>query len=170
MGGTLAARAPVEGFFIELVDGSIFEVKGLVHPPGRLVAYPRYVPDPTGDRVLGDGRAYRKVATWAERAELLRGPYRSYVLHDPVLDEELCEPPLSHVARVLDPVRALEGLRYSGDLSGLAYLAVEMAEAIVERAGISWSDVGISGSLLAGLEGPKSDIDLVFYGLSLIHI
>jgi predicted nucleotidyltransferase len=39
-----------EGDFLRLNDNSIFEVKGLVHPAGKLIAYPRYIPDEYGAR------------------------------------------------------------------------------------------------------------------------
>ena len=55
-------RQPIEGFMVELPSGVIFEVKGLLHPPGKVLAYPRYLPDPAGDRVR-EGRRYRKVAS-----------------------------------------------------------------------------------------------------------
>ncbi|WP_457559361.1 hypothetical protein [Candidatus Harpocratesius sp.] len=34
----------LEGDFIELIDGSFFEVKGFQHPKGAVVALPRYIP------------------------------------------------------------------------------------------------------------------------------
>ena len=39
-----------EGDLIEIQDNVIFDVKGLVHPPNRVVAFIRYVPDPNGNR------------------------------------------------------------------------------------------------------------------------
>ena len=34
----------LEGYAVETVEKLIFAVKGLVHPPDRLIAYMRYLP------------------------------------------------------------------------------------------------------------------------------
>ena len=158
-------RRPIEGFMVELPSGVIFEVKGLLHPPGRVLAYPRYLPDSAGDRVR-EGRRYRKVASWRERQALLREePLSRYVAYDPVLGDAFCFLPLAELAAIYDPVAKLAELRRkAGGLARPGRVALKMAEELVEKAGLSWSDVGVSGSLLVGLSGGASDIDLVFYG------
>ena len=40
----------IEGDLIESKDGVFFDVKGLVHPPKRVIAFIRYVPDLNGNR------------------------------------------------------------------------------------------------------------------------
>jgi predicted nucleotidyltransferase len=67
-----------EGDFVETKDGLIFDVKGLVHPPGRVVAYVRYVPDAAGDRVRL-GRRYRKLYSLPDRESYLAENHPSYV-------------------------------------------------------------------------------------------
>jgi len=37
-----------EGDFLETLEGLIFDVKGLLHPDARVIAYLRYLPDPHG--------------------------------------------------------------------------------------------------------------------------
>jgi len=155
-------REPIEGFMLELRSGHIFEVKGLVHPPGRVLAYPRYVLDPAGPR-LRAGRAFRKLSSWAERMAFLREHFSYYLTFDPVLGDKFCEVPLTDVARVLDPVGGLSKLSKS-PRSDLAISALEMADELRDRAGLAQHEVGVSGSLLVGLEEPSSDIDLVIYG------
>ena len=39
-----------EGDYVETFDGHIFDVKGLVHPPRKVIAYLKYVPDLFGER------------------------------------------------------------------------------------------------------------------------
>ena len=155
-------EGPIEGFMLELSSGHIFDVKGLIHPPGRVLAYPRYVLDPSGPRRRA-GRSFRKLSSWAERMAFLREHFSSYLTFDPVLGDVFCEVPLADVARVLDPVEGLQELSRS-PRPGLATLALEMAEELGERARLSGREIGVSGSLLVGLEGPSSDIDLVIYG------
>ena len=160
---SMALGEPIEGFLLQLRQGHIFEVKGLIHPPGHVVAYPKYVLDPSGDRERG-GVRYRKLGSLREKVAFIKEHVPHYLVHDPVLDEVLCEPPRSDVARILDPVGGLGELRRSGPSSTLALASLELVDEVLDRANLRWSDVGISGSILAGLEGPSSDIDLVFYG------
>ncbi|KYH39438.1 MAG: DNA polymerase subunit beta, partial [Candidatus Bathyarchaeota archaeon B26-1] len=60
-----------EGDFIETLEGLIFDVKGLVHPRERVVAYLRYLEDPSGDRVRA-GKRYVKVYSLERREAILR--------------------------------------------------------------------------------------------------
>jgi len=146
----------VEGFMLGLVSGAVFEVKGLIHPPGMVVAYPRYVS-------AGDGKLV-KVYPWAERFRLLKGPFRAYVRLDPVLGDEYCEVPWRDVARLFDPVEALGELRERCALDPVEADAVELAELLKEEAGIPWRALGLTGSIMLGLHGQGSDVDLVVYG------
>jgi len=71
-----------EGDFIELDDGTIFEVKGLSHPPHGVIAYPRYIPDEGGERVK-EGRRYRKLQTLSEKEGFLKSRFPDYYTFDP---------------------------------------------------------------------------------------
>ena len=153
--GRLDKRA-VEGFMLKLVSGAIFEVKGLVHPPGLVVAYPRYVPTERGELM--------KVYPWAERLELLRGRFKAYMRFDPVLGDEFCEVPWRDVARTFDPVEALGRLRERDTLDPVERDAVELAELLRAEAGMPWRAIGLTGSVMLGLHKPSSDVDIVIYG------
>ena len=59
---TMKAR---EGDLIETREGLIFDVKGLTHPPDRVISYVRYFPHSTGDRERG-GIKYEKVYSLKE--------------------------------------------------------------------------------------------------------
>jgi hypothetical protein len=39
-----------EGDLIKHKSNVIFDVKGLIHPEGKIIAFPRYIPDPQGPR------------------------------------------------------------------------------------------------------------------------
>ena len=67
----------VEGAAVETADGLLFTVKGVIHPPDRVVAYLRYVPDPRGERARGRDR-FRRVYSVAEQQEALRARDLSY--------------------------------------------------------------------------------------------
>ncbi len=152
-----------EGDFIEDVNGAIFDVKGLIHPPNRVVAFIRYFPDEEGVRVK-NGTAYGKVYSLSKRYSLLKERFPQYLVYDPVFDETLCEVPTGDVAKRYDPAEKLHELRGSRKLDALEGKAVQLATLVKENAAIPWRSIGISGSILTGLHALKSDIDIVVYG------
>jgi predicted nucleotidyltransferase len=154
-----------EGDFLETKAGLVFDVKGLVHPPGRVVAFIRYFPDGKGVRKRGT-TAYGKVYSLSERYALLRRRFPRYVMYDPVFDETLCEVPVGEVKKHHRPAERLRQLRRSGGLDALEMNALGFAEFLKGEAKVPWSSIGISGSLLAGLQSTSSDIDLLVYGSS----
>ena len=152
-----------EGDLIKTENNVIFDVKGLVHPPSRVIAFPRYIPSPTGNR--GSGKdMYGKVYNLAERFRWLQQNAPNLIVHDPVFDENLCEVPVDTIKRRYDPVEKLALLRTSKELEPLERKAVTLAEDLKVVAGIPWSAIGISGSVLVGLYTAKSDLDPVVYG------
>jgi predicted nucleotidyltransferase len=154
---------PREGDFIETLDHIILDVKGLVHPPERVVAFIRYVPDPAGDR-RRNGETYRKVYPLAERYRLLRQKYSHYLVFDPVFNEYLNEVPIELIKRHYDPRQRLIELRNKAGLDGVESQALKLIELLKEESNIAWSKLGISGSVLVRLHRPTSDIDLIVYG------
>jgi len=152
-----------EGDFIETLDGNIFDVKGLVHPPKRVVAFLRFTPDEKGDRKRNE-TTYRKVYPLKERYELLRKKFPQYLVFDRVFDEELCEVPLTQVKRHYKSVEGLSNLRRKGTLDEVEADTLKLAEFLKTNANISWGQLGVSGSALVELQKPTSDIDLIVYG------
>jgi predicted nucleotidyltransferase len=157
-----------EGDLIRTETHVIFDVKGLVHPPNRLIAFPRYIPSPQGTRGSQRG-LYGKIYSFSERFKFLEQNMPDLIVHDPVFDETLCEVPVKTVAERYEPVEKLRLLRTSKELGELERKAVQLAEALKEAAGIPWSAIGISGSVLVGLYTSKSDIDPVVYSVENCH-
>ncbi len=153
-----------EGELIETVNHVIFDVKGLVHPPGRLIAFPRYIPSPEGRR-RGKKGLYGKIYSFSERFRFLEQNMPELIVHDPVFDETLCEVPVDMVVERYDPVEKLRLLRASNMLKPLERKVVHLAEELKEASGIPWSSIGISGSVLTGLYTLQSDVDPVVYGV-----
>jgi len=54
-----------EGDLIENLDECIFDVKGLIHPPNRVIAFIRYVPDANGNRERDGFRAWKRMNLWS---------------------------------------------------------------------------------------------------------
>jgi len=155
---------PIEGFLIESVEGVIFDVKGLIHPPGKVVAFPRFIPDKKGSRIRS-GTKYSKVYGISERFNFLEKNFPEYVVYDRVFDEKLCEVPLDRIRKVSNPIIFLERLRKSRNLDELEKAALQCVELLKEEASVPWNKLGISGSVLAGLHTASSDIDPVVYGV-----
>ena len=155
---------PIEGFLIESVEGVIFDVKGLVHPPDKVVAFPRFIPDQKGSRIRR-GVKYSKVYGISERFNFLEGNFPEYVVYDRVFDEKLCEVPLDRIRKVYNPTSFLERLRKSRSLDELEKAALQCVELLKEEANVPWNKLGVSGSVLAGLHTAASDIDPVVYGV-----
>jgi predicted nucleotidyltransferase len=153
-----------EGDLIQTRDNVIFDVKGLVHPPDKVIAFPRYIPSPTGTR--GSGKdLYGKVYNLAERFQYLQQNAPNLIVHDSVFDADLCEVPHAEIKKRYDPAEKLALLRTSKGLEPLEKKAVTLAEDLKEAAGIPRSAIGISGSVLVGLYTAKSDLDPIVYGV-----
>jgi len=153
-----------EGELIKTQDKVIFDVKGLVHPPNKVIAFPRFIPSPQGTRA-GQEDLYGKIYSLSERFNFLEQNSPNFIVHDPVFDETLCEVPIDTIKKHYKPIEKLRLLRTSKKLGDLERKAVQLAEELKEAADIPWSAVGISGSVLVGLYTLKSDIDPVVYGV-----
>jgi predicted nucleotidyltransferase len=152
-----------EGELIKTRNNVIFDVKGLVHPPNRIIAFPRYIPSAEGTRGHS-GSLYGKVYSFTDRFNFLQENTPELIVHDEVFDATLCEVPTDQITTHYNPVDKLQKLRSAKTLSDLERKAVHLAEDLKEAADVPWSSIGISGSLLAGLYTLQSDIDPVVYG------
>jgi uncharacterized protein len=152
-----------EGDLVETSEGLIFDVKGLVHPSDRIIAFVRYFPDEKGER-RKDAAAYSKVYSLSKRYKLLRERFPKYLVYEPIFDEMLCEVPTIALKKHYEPVERLQELRSSQGLDVLEKKALQLAESLKENANIPWKAIGISGSILIGLHTMNSDVDPVVYG------
>lgn len=153
-----------EGDFIETAEGLIFDVKGLVHPPDRVIAFVRYFPSPEGDRER-HGIRYRKVYDLDERFAFLKEHFPQYLVYDPVLGETMIEVPAERVARHYLPICKLAELQSSSNINSLEEKTLDFVDFIMDAAHVPRGKVGVSGSILVGLASPSSDLDLIIYGV-----
>jgi predicted nucleotidyltransferase len=152
-----------EGDLVRTADNVIFDVKGLLHPPDKIIAFPRYIPNPSGTRGR-PGEMYDKIYNLAMRFRFLQMVAPTLLVGDPVFGEKLCEIPKSAITKHYDPIKTLERLRRAKKLQPLEQKAVKLAEELKEASGIPWKSIGISGSVMAGLFTLQSDIDPLVYG------
>jgi len=152
-----------EGDFIETSEGLMFDVKGIIHPPNRIIAFLRYFPDEKGKRKKNSER-YSKVYSLSKRYALLENRFPQYLVHNPVFDVTLCEVPVDAVKKHYKPAQKLQELRNSSSPDELENLALQLTKVLKENANIPWNAIGISGSIMARLHKPSSDIDVIVYG------
>ena len=152
-----------EGDFIQHKSNVIFDVKGLIHPKNKIIAFPRYIPDPNGSR-HNDVLSYGKVYSLQDRFAFLQTHLPHLIVYDEVFGETLCEVPIDEIIHHFNPQEKLAHLRTEKTLTGLEEKALQLAKDLQIAANIPWNAIGISGSILAGLTSSTSDIDLLIYG------
>ncbi len=82
-----------EGDLIKTKSNVVFDVKGLVHPADKIIAFPRFIPSPMGTRKGNDG-AYGKVYSLGDRFKYLQENQPDLIVFDPVFGETMCEVPI----------------------------------------------------------------------------
>jgi predicted nucleotidyltransferase len=153
--------------YVETVEGLFFTVVGNVHPPGRVIAYLKYVPSPDGkwgrERRFRRALPYYTVPMLLDTISYLKQNHPQYVAFFEELGIEMSAVPLSMVSRHYRPEERLQEMA-RGPRDELEDAALELAEAIADEAGIPIDDLGVTGSILVKIHQPFSDIDLVVYG------
>ena len=99
-----------EGDFIETKNNLIFDVKGMVHPPKKIIAYIRYIPDKEGERQR-DGQRFRKIYDLSERNEYLKKNYPEYILYDIVFDEVMNMVPIKDLSIHYKPIEKTHNIQ-----------------------------------------------------------
>jgi hypothetical protein len=152
----------VEGDYIETIEGLLFAVKGIRHPEDRVIAYLRYVPDPSGERERG-GRRYKRVYDLDETTHFLGEHYSHYISRVDFLDQFLQTVPVEKISRLYKPRAVMQSI-FKAPKTRLEHLVKSFISEIIAESKVSLNSFGISGSLLIGLDGESSDIDLIVYG------
>ena len=153
-----------EGDLIKTKSNVVFDVKGLVHPPNKIIAFPRFIPSPQGTR-QGKDTLYGKVYSIGDRFKYLQENQPDLIVFDPVFGETMCEVPVDQIIEHYQPPEKLASLHTAKNLNTLESKALQLATTLKEKSGIPWSAIGISGSIMAGLTNEKSDIDPLVYGM-----
>ncbi|MBS7637657.1 nucleotidyltransferase domain-containing protein [Candidatus Bathyarchaeota archaeon] len=143
------------------MDGLIFDVKGFVHPPDRIVAYLRYLEEPSGDRRRGD-KTYVKVYSLSERDRIIREKYPQYLFYDPVFGEYLEGVPHNAISKIYEPAAKVLELVKKPHLDQVEIQALEFLKILHDSSNVG--KLGLSGSILVGLHTENSDIDVIVYG------
>ncbi|WP_094227243.1 nucleotidyltransferase domain-containing protein [Methanolobus psychrotolerans] len=135
--------------FLVTKDDWIFAVSDYFHPHG-IRSTMRYVPDENGEREL-NGKRYKKY-DFDVAFDFMRSNRPEWV-------EDVHVVPEDQIKKVLPPNSVIDSL-YDSDKR------VKAVVDVLEKAGISRDMMGVTGSLLPGLQNEGSDIDFVVYGES----
>jgi predicted nucleotidyltransferase len=154
---------PVESFYLETKEGLYFAVKGLVHPPDRIFSVLRYAPDPQGDRKKG-GKAYRRLYHFPEQLRILRERFPHYLAYDPASQLVQQSVPVSSIQQVYDPRAWGQTIPAAPSRDPLQADAYAFCDLLARAAGVSPDHLGVSGSLLIGMQSDHSDLDITVHG------
>ena len=133
--------------FIITKDDWIFAVADYFHPDGIRSTF-RYVPDENGEREL-DGKRYKKY-DFDVAFDFMRENRPEWVADVHVVPE-------NEVKHLLHPNDCISHLVETDS-------RVAAIVNVLKDAGIPLSQMGVTGSLLPGLQNETSDIDFVVYG------
>jgi len=143
----------IEGDYVETGEGLILAVRGAIHPPGKVIAYPRY---------LRIGRRVEGLHSLPASLGVLYSRFPQYVFFDKQFMQNLSMVPVDRIARAYSAKGYLKRPPRTG--SSLDSKARTMAREIAKRMGTGVDCIGVSGSLLLGFEHSASDLDLLVYG------
>ncbi|MEM1900126.1 MAG: nucleotidyltransferase domain-containing protein [Zestosphaera sp.] len=145
-------------------DERIYLVVGNTHPNGLVVAYLKYVPSKKPTMWGKGGTYYERVLREYSVEEVLRVSSEvGAQFYDPTLGVSIPVVKTSEVKEWLKPEEKLERLRRRAD-DLIELVSVEVSDIISDLTGLSAGSIGVTGSVLAGIHGPHSDVDLVIYG------
>ena len=139
-------KTRLRDFFITQAEW-IFAVSDYFHPHG-IRSTLRYVPDEKGERQM-NGKRYHKY-DFDDSFDFMRK-------HRPEWVEDVHVVPEEQVKRILSPNDAIKHLVATD--SRIAAIVN-----VLEKAGVPRSHMGVTGSLLPGLQNETSDVDFVVYG------
>ncbi|MGY5857925.1 MAG: nucleotidyltransferase domain-containing protein [Candidatus Thorarchaeota archaeon] len=151
----------VEGYFVTTLDNLIFEVKGVVHPNDRIIAYVRYVPNIVSSESTP---RFQKLYELHEREKFLKDNFPEYLWFSETHERILQSVPYEKVKQILDPVEHMVQIRK--DSSVLSTSTSRLVDLLLEYTGIDREDIGVTGSQLVGVATETSDIDLIVFGES----
>ncbi|MBE6503190.1 MAG: DNA polymerase subunit beta [Methanobrevibacter sp.] len=156
--------------FIYTSDDLYFASTNYLHPEDKINSFLRYIPDPNGDREK-NGKRYRKVGS-KEAYTYLRENHPDYLYFCDVTNVEMMGVPLDKVEKIIKPENRLMGLKKTFESGGnvknpeLIKKLMDIADFFHCMADIPYENLGISGSILPGLQKENSsDLDFVVYGL-----
>ena len=144
--------------FIETAEGLIFAVVGHGVERGKVLCFLRYVKDSPG---------WRKVTTEPANA-FLRQCHPDYLHYSPVLDAHLHAVDIGRITKHHQPKQRLQQIMQTNRQDVIERDLFQLCE-LLQQQGLDLTQMGITGSILVGVQKQGSDIDLVCYGRAVFH-
>ena len=154
----------VEGFFVTTSDNLIFEVKGVVHPNDRVVAYVRYIPNFVSSESIP---RYQKIYDLDEREKYLKDNFPEYLWFSEAHGRVIQTVPFGKVKQIHNPVEHMVQIRQES--SALSISTSRLVDLLLEYTRIDERNIGVTGSQLISVAKETSDIDLIVFGEHTCH-
>jgi predicted nucleotidyltransferase len=144
--------------FIETAEGLIFAVVAQGTEQDKVLCFLRYVKDDDG---------WKKVSTEPANA-FLAHYYPGYLHYSPTLDAHLHAVAIGRIIKHHQPKERLQQVMLSDQQDAIERDLFKLC-GLLQQYGLDLSKVGITGSLLVGVQNKNSDIDLVCYSRAIFH-
>jgi len=144
--------------FIETAEGLIFAVVGQSMEQDKVLCFLRYVPHQQG---------WRKVDTDVAN-DFLKQHHPHYLHYSPILDASLHAVAQPKIIKHHRPKHRLQQLLNADNHDAVEQDLLSLAK-LFQQHGLDLANIGITGSLLIGVQQHGSDIDVVCYGREVFH-
>lgn len=144
--------------FIETAERLIFAVVSQDIEQGKVLCFLRYVKNSPG---------WKKVATEPANA-FLKQHYPDYLHYSPVLDAHLHAVAIDRIVKHHQPKQRLQQIMQTNQQDKIERDLFRLCD-LLQQHGLDLTKIGITGSLLVGVQKQSSDIDLVCYGRDVFH-
>lgn len=138
--------------FIETAEHLIFAVVAEGTEQDKVLCFLRYV--------LKNGQ-FQKYATTQANAFLQRH-YPDYLYYSPVLDTSLHAVPIECIVKHHQPKQRLQEILHTIQVDAVEQDLIALCQ-LLQTSGLDLTQLGVTGSLLIGVQQASSDIDLVCY-------
>ncbi|MHA1913515.1 MAG: hypothetical protein ACW986_08115 [Promethearchaeota archaeon] len=154
----------IEGDYIESKNSNLFfDVKGLLHPDDYIICFLRFFPHSDGERIK-NGTNFKKVYNLNERYNILRDTYPKHLFYSKELDLEIQGVKRDEIKEIYTPRAFFQELLVKNVLSLSERRSKDLCELFISEGNLSPNSIGITGSIMVGLNTEESDIDLIIYG------
>jgi predicted nucleotidyltransferase len=144
--------------FVETAEGLLFAVVNPGLEQGKALCFLRYV---------NEGGFWHKQST-EEANAFLRKHHSHYLHYSEVLDANMHAVAVERIARHHQPRQRLKQIMRAACRDPIERDVLVLGE-LLRRQGMDLDEIGITGSVLAGVQNESSDIDLVCYGREVFH-
>jgi len=154
----------IEGDYIETKEDKLFfDVKGLLHPNDYIISFLRFFPHPDGERKKKE-ISYKKIYKLNERYDFLKKNFPKYLFYSNELGLEVQGVKKDEIKKVYTPRTFFKDLIKKKPITLNEKYSKDLCELFITEGNISKNSIGITGSIMVGLNTEDSDIDLIIYG------